>query len=653
MTAAGEIFASLAESVIGLTPFIPDLSVLLDNNGKTESIGSSNPDADTIVTAYGSEDAAVIYISSRSSENTTISLNVADYFGKPTHLWGEVLTTVDDPSTPGTDESDPLAVGGIPEFDTLTAEELEDGSKVVLEPYEILRVNVQLDGGGVTMRGHDGLDTDPINLDDTMSGSNGKDSIHGFAGDDRLFGENNNDVIHGGDGNDLVDAGEGDDVIRGGAGQDEMYGASGDDVVEGDTGNDWLFGSTGDDILNGGSGRDSLYGGDGNDILNGGQADEILKGGEGSDYFIIDGQGDTVITDWSPDNGDQITFLGSFSDPAHLRDHMQVTEGTNGSQGDLVITSPDGSITTIVGGAAEAEDFHSCVVDFTKAGQAALDLSDSLNSMDRESTEEFLDSMSNEELHKALTQIDPVILFGTLEPKAAANLLSSIDSDLAGKLLEGDGEEAFSSFLSDLDDKEYVSFLNAISPAGLESVVEQTGLTNHQALAEDAGSEAATTLDRKLDHTHYADTASSDEDEDFPWPTKEPEDLDADDSDDEEKVYFGSSSECFVATAVYQDGQHPDVWLLRWYRDAVLRRSISGRLAIVIYWRVGPPLAAWTQSRPRARFLLRTLITWIVRRISLAYNRTPGLQSDQPIFPTSRDVRVLNWDRSKKVHRNA
>lgn len=649
LTAAGEIFASLSESVIGLMPFNPDLSVLLDNNGKTESIGSSNPDADTIVTAYGSEDKAVIYISSRSSENTSISLNLTDYFGKTTHVWGEVLTTVDDPSTPGTDEGDPLAVGGIPEFDTLTGDELEDGSKIVLEPYEILRVNVQLDGGGVTMRGHDGLDTDPINLDDTFSGSDGQDSIHGFAGDDQLAGYNNHDVVHGGDGYDLIEGGEGDDVTRGGGGNDEIYGSSGTDVVDGDTGDDWLFGSTGNDVLNGGSGDDSLYGGDGNDILTGGTDDDILKGGEGADYYVITGQGDTIITDWSPGDGDKITFLGAFSDAAHLRDQMQTTEGTDASPGDLLITHPDGSTVTIVGGADEADDIHSCVADFTKAGQLALDLTDSLNDMDRQSTEDFIDAMSNEELHKTFLQADPVILFATLEPKAAANLFSSIDSDLAEKLLDGQGDEAFQAFLSDMDDKDYAAFLTGISPVALESVIDQTGLMNHEALAEDAGSETASTLENKLDQTHHADRSSNDEDNDLPWrPVNEADDANEDESDDQDKDHLGRSPECFVATAVYQDGQHPDVWLLRWYRDAVLRRSIIGRLAIVIYWRIGPVLARWTQSRPRTRTLVRSFIAWIVRRISIFYDRKPGLQVDQPEFMTSRDVRVFNWHGSRK-----
>ncbi len=648
LTAAGEIFASLAESVIGLVPFTPDLSVLMDNNGKTESIGASKPDADAVVTAYGSEDTAVIYIASRTGEATTVSLNLTKYFGDPTHVWGEVLTTVDNPATPGTDESDPLAVGGIPEFDTLTEDELDDGSKIVLDPYEILRVNVQLDDGGVTMRGHDGLDTDPINLDDTLVGANGRDSIHGFAGNDTLLGENGNDVVHAGDGNDLIDGGGGSDVLRGGTGSDELYGSAGEDVVDGDASDDWLFGSSGNDVLNGGSGHDSLYGGDGDDLLSGEAGNNTLQGGDGADYYVIEGTGDTVITDWSPDDGDKITFLGAFAGPDHLREYTQVTEGTEGSPGDLMITTPDGSTVTLVGAADDAIDFHHYVADFSGAGQAALQLSDDLNSMDRKGTEDFFDSMSIEDLHKTVLKADPVILFGTLEPKAAANLMSLIDSDLVSKLIGGEGDEAIETFLSDLNDEEYAAFLKGLSPHALESVVDQTGVTSHEALAEDAGSETAATLDHKLDQTDYADDLFSHEDDEWPWPTKEEDESDNKDEEPDLEKYFGAHSECFVATAVYQDGQHPDVWLLRWYRDAVMRRTAIGRLAIVIYWNIGPHLANWTSSRPKARTFVRSLIEGIVRVIALCYDRAPGRQVDQPAFATSRDVRVFRWQRSGK-----
>ena len=91
LTATGEIFASLAESTQGLIPFDPTLSVLLDNNGAVESIGATNPNADLIVNAFGSEDEAVIYYSSRSEENIKVSQNLNAYFGNVTHVWPRFL----------------------------------------------------------------------------------------------------------------------------------------------------------------------------------------------------------------------------------------------------------------------------------------------------------------------------------------------------------------------------------------------------------------------------------------------------------------------------------------------------------------------------------------------------------------------------------
>ena len=64
------------------------------------------------------------------------------------------------------------------------------------------------------------------------------------------------------------------------------------------------------------------------------------------------------------------------------------------------------------------------------------------------------------------------------------------------------------------------------------------------------------------------------------------------------------SGSCFVATAVYEDYDHPQVIRLRAFRDHFLSGSALGRILIRIYYVVGPFLAILpTRSRVTKRLL--------------------------------------------------
>ena len=64
------------------------------------------------------------------------------------------------------------------------------------------------------------------------------------------------------------------------------------------------------------------------------------------------------------------------------------------------------------------------------------------------------------------------------------------------------------------------------------------------------------------------------------------------------------SGSCFVATAVYEDYDHPQVIRLRAFRDHFLSGSALGRILIRIYYVVGPYLAILpTRSRVTKRSL--------------------------------------------------
>ncbi|WP_341486928.1 calcium-binding protein [Pararhizobium sp. A13] len=85
-----------------------------------------------------------------------------------------------------------------------------------------------------------------------------------------------------------------------------------DNTLLGNAGNNSLNGGAGDDKLYGRFGKDTLTGGDGNDTLWGGLGKDLLTGGSGNDVFVYktaaeSGRlGSDTITDFSSNEGDRI-----------------------------------------------------------------------------------------------------------------------------------------------------------------------------------------------------------------------------------------------------------------------------------------------------------------------------------------------------------
>lgn len=79
---------------------------------------------------------------------------------------------------------------------------------------------------------------------------------------------------------------------------------------------------------------------------------------------------------------------------------------------------------------------------------------------------------------------------------------------------------------------------------------------------------------------------------------------------------------CFIATAIYGSDLMPEVIFLKTFRDQVLNRYILGRLVIVIYDNVSPPLASFIENKTMVKNIVRRLmLTPLVRFIS---RRFPG-----------------------------
>lgn len=118
-------------------------------------------------------------------------------------------------------------------------------------------------GGSATFNGVEWLYTGSGN--DLIDGSNiiappgtheygGGIGIEAGSGDDTIYGSNQRDTIDGGVGNDVVYAGDGSDLIQSSPGDDLVYGGGGDDGMR--WGNDW----------DGPTGHDTYFGGETNEV---------------------------------------------------------------------------------------------------------------------------------------------------------------------------------------------------------------------------------------------------------------------------------------------------------------------------------------------------------------------------------------------------
>jgi hypothetical protein len=69
---------------------------------------------------------------------------------------------------------------------------------------------------------------------------------------------------------------------------------------------------------------------------------------------------------------------------------------------------------------------------------------------------------------------------------------------------------------------------------------------------------------------------------------------------------------CFIATAAYGDPSHPDVEVLRRFRDRYLMKSRAGRAFVKLYYKYSPPFAEFVAKRPVLRAISRTILRPVV-----------------------------------------
>mgnify|MGYP006085890265 CR=1 FL=1 len=76
-----------------------------------------------------------------------------------------------------------------------------------------------------------------------------------------------------------------------------------------------------------------------------------------------------------------------------------------------------------------------------------------------------------------------------------------------------------------------------------------------------------------------------------------------------------SSSDCYIATMVYKDHDHPKVIVLRNFRDVFLSKYFFGRVFIRFYYKYSPSLVELLKDKKAIRKMIEKILNGIIKLI--------------------------------------
>lgn len=74
-----------------------------------------------------------------------------------------------------------------------------------------------------------------------------------------------------------------------------------------------------------------------------------------------------------------------------------------------------------------------------------------------------------------------------------------------------------------------------------------------------------------------------------------------------------NSNGCYIATMVYGDYDHPQVLVLRDFRDSVLRKSLLGRAFIRFYYRYSPTWVKHLKGHKKFNAVIRSILDKFIK----------------------------------------
>ncbi|MCC5986491.1 MAG: hypothetical protein JJT95_02340 [Pararhodobacter sp.] len=621
LTVPGELFKMMNTSLEGLQVLDIDTDPSL-RDSLNRLPEDRDPDSRTqmVMHGFGSDERVVLFISSRTDEEVDVTLDPQLLIPSWDHLYGQSLGALNDPSTER-DEGDPTASYARPYLQHHSAASLLDDGEISfsLGPYEIMRLEFSLEPVDLHLYGNSQVVDPDADYDEEFFGGWGNNRIEVLYGNNRL------------------------------------HGRWGDDTLIGGEGDDWMHGGPGDDLLIAGSGNDTLIGGQGEDTLVAGSGQTFMNGMTGLNHYIVNPEGDAIVSSFETANGDTLSFLRAYDSAEAAMAQAAVVDE------DIVFTHEAGGTTTLLGAAGQFDALPDALSDFD-SDSAVNDLVDQLTTPPPDgSIPDDPDDVED----------DPNLLLA----RQFEELLNGNDLDEAIELLDGYSQEELSLlneyinpsilmltsrsgmlsvYLSRLDDEALDSFFDRLNPLALEYRWEDS-LTPTLPLAPgldpdvvsrlmhvldgDAGErligdwndEDVLTLVESLetiglDYQDYEvfdnmrerieDLLDSRDDEDPPDepPPDEPPPDEPPPGEDEDPPPGGGGG-CFVATCAYGDYDHPDVLFLRVYRDVELSAHPAGRIFIRLYYRYGPYLARLIAPYPHARSFARLALGVMVKRM--------------------------------------